>query len=52
MPIAAFGYPPRLQGPRLGVSSQTLRWEVDPMEWLRWQAVRQGWRVRVPGGFA
>ena len=53
MPIAAFGYPPRLEGARLGVSSQTLRWEADPMEWLRWQAVRQGWRVafsqRHPG---
>jgi len=53
MPLAVFGFPPRLHGPRLSVSTQTLRWEVDPLEWLRWLVVRQGWRVaevrRHPG---
>lgn len=47
MPLAVFGEPPNLDGPQLRVSSQTLRWEVDPMEWLRWQGVHQGWRVAL-----
>ena len=47
MPLAVFGEPPRLEGPRLRVNSQTLRWEVDPLEWLRWEAAHQGWRVAL-----
>ena len=47
MALAVFGEPPRLQGPQLRVSSETLRWEVDPLEWLRWQAAQHGWRVAL-----
>lgn len=47
MPLAVFGEPPRLEGPQLRVSLQTLRWEVDPLEWLRWQAAPHGWRVAL-----
>ncbi|MGH1348446.1 MAG: hypothetical protein ACRBN8_43240 [Nannocystales bacterium] len=53
MPIAVFGEPPSLEGPRLLVSSQTLPWEVDPLEWLRWMWMNEGWRIawtkRHPG---
>ncbi len=55
-PLALFAIPPRPDGPRLHVSAQSLQWEVDPLEWLRWLAVGEGWRVamlrthREPGG--
>jgi len=53
MPLAVFGEPPTLEGPRLQVSSQTLRWEVDPLEWLRWLWTHHGWQIawtqRHPG---
>ena len=47
MPLAVFGEPPKLEGPQLRVSAQTLRWEVDPLEWLRWQGAPHGWRVAL-----
>ena len=47
MPLAVFGEPPALEGAQLRISSQTLRWEVDPLEWLRWQWAHQGWRVAL-----
>ena len=47
MPLAVFGESPAFEGPQLRVSSQTLQWEVDPLEWLRWQAAPHGWRVAV-----
>ncbi len=56
MPMALFGLPPTLEGPRLLVCAQTLPWEVDPLEWLRWLWARAGWRVAIakthprPGG--
>ncbi|MGH1344671.1 MAG: hypothetical protein ACRBN8_24140 [Nannocystales bacterium] len=46
-PLAAFGLPPSLTGPRLGVSGHTLEWEVDPLEWLRWLAAKSGWGVAL-----
>ncbi|MBV1861567.1 MAG: hypothetical protein KUG77_24325 [Nannocystaceae bacterium] len=46
-PLAAFGLPPSLTGPRLGVSGHTLEWEVDPLQWLRWLAAKSGWRVAL-----
>ena len=47
MPLAIFGQPPALEGARLLVSTQTLRWEVDPLEWLRWSWARDGWRIAL-----
>ena len=47
MPLALFGLRPALEGPRLLVCAQTLTWEVDPLEWLRWLWARAGWRVAV-----
>ena len=50
-PLALFGLPsvdsgPRgPRGPRVVVSGQILEWEVDPLEWLRWLWVREGWRI-------
>jgi len=53
LPLAVFGEPPSLEGPRLLVSSQTLQWEVDPLEWIRWLWTNEGWRIawtqRHPG---
>lgn len=46
-PLALFALPPKLEGPRLHVSVQHLEWEVDPLEWLRWLAVNDGWRVAM-----
>ena len=47
MLLAVFGEPPALEGPRLGISTETLNWEVDPLEWMRWNAVHAGWRVAL-----
>ena len=47
VPLALFGLRPALEGPRLLVCAQTLTWEVDPLEWLRWLWTRAGWRVAV-----
>ena len=46
-PLALFARPPDLEGPRLHVSVQRLEWEVDPLEWLRWTMVKDGWRVAL-----
>ena len=41
-PLAVFSTPGR-SFPRLGFSTHRLLWEVDPLEWLRWSAAREGW---------
>ena len=45
--IGLFGLDRTLQGPRLVVCSQTLPWEVDPLEWLKYGWISSGWRVVV-----
>jgi len=47
MPLAVFGLRPALEGPRVYVCAQTLPWEVDPLEWLRWLWTQAGWRIAV-----
>ncbi|MEM6992193.1 MAG: hypothetical protein AAF721_16905 [Myxococcota bacterium] len=55
-PLGVFGLDRALAGPRLVVGVQTLRWDVDPLEWLRYGWITSGWRVVVsrvlpgPGG--
>ena len=60
-PLAMFGFAsaprgPRADLPRLVVCSQTLEWEVDPLEWLRWLWAKDGWLIGLaqthpgPGG--
>ena len=58
-PLALFGFaadPGAPQSPRLLVCAQTLEWEVDPLEWLRWLWIKEGWIVGLaqthpgPGG--
>ena len=46
-PLALFGVPNVESGPRVVVSGQILEWEVDPLEWLRWLWVRDGWRIAL-----
>lgn len=45
--IGVFGLDRALKGPRLIASAQTLPWEVDPLEWLRYAWIHSGWRVVV-----
>lgn len=58
-PLAMFGFtvdPAAPDAPRLLVCAQTLEWEVDPLEWLRWLWAKDGWLVGLaqthpgPGG--
>lgn len=51
-PLALFGEPAGQGGrhvgvdsPKLLVSAQTLHWEVDPLEWVRWLWAKNGWRI-------
>jgi len=45
--IGVFGTDRALEGPRIVVCAQTLPWEVDPLEWLRYAWVCSGWRAVV-----
>ncbi|MCR9165558.1 MAG: hypothetical protein ACE37F_00890 [Nannocystaceae bacterium] len=45
--LAVAGLPPDLSGPRLLVSAQTLVYEVDPLEWLRWLFTNAGWTIAL-----
>jgi len=45
--IGIFGLDRMLEGPRLIVCAQTLPWEVDPLEWLKYAWISSGWRVVV-----
>jgi hypothetical protein len=45
--IGLFCAAPDAQGPRVVVSVTQLRWEVDPIEWVRYGWACAGWRVAV-----
>ncbi len=45
--LAVAGLPPYLDSPRLLVSGQTLVYEVDPLEWLRWLFTKAGWTIAL-----
>ena len=56
-PLALFAHPKTSLGKvRVVVTAEVLQWEIDPLEWMRWQATKAGWRVAVakvhpaPGG--
>lgn len=45
--MGLFAEGPSFDGPRVVVSTQTMVWEVDPLEWLRFSWAASGWRVVV-----
>jgi hypothetical protein len=46
-PLGVFSPSPDLAGPRVIVSVKRLQWEVDPLEWVRYGWIRNGWKVAV-----
>jgi hypothetical protein len=46
-PLGIFSPTPDLKGPRVIVSAKRMQWEVDPLEWVRWAWIHNGWKIEV-----